>query len=230
MPRRANFVGELVYHVVNRAATRMRLFDSPQDYIAAQQLLFEVTAETGMRLLAYCIMPNHWHLILWPRNSTEMSRFLQLFTGTHAQRWRAFHSSIGCGAVYQGRYKAFPIQTGVYFLNACRYVERNPVRAKLVRRAQDWQWSSCWSRQYEQTKDLTYQWPVSRPDDWLSIVNKAESVEDLQELRYAVSRELPLGDKKWVAETAKTLRIESRLRKPGRPKTVPGKTPPDPFF
>ena len=207
----------------------MKLFDCPQDYTAVQDLLLEVRAVIGMRLLSYCIMPNHWHLILWPQNSTEMSHFLQTFTGTHAQRWRTAHSSTGCGAVYQGRYKAFPIQTGVYFLNACRYVERNPVRANLVPRAEQWRWSSCW-RKCEQMPAL-HPWPIPRPENWLSIVNNAEDRGELSEIRNAVSRGLPFGDPKWVAETATAMGIESRLRKPGRPpKHRAPETSRDPFL
>jgi putative transposase len=217
MPRRPSFVGEFVYHVINRAAARMRLFETSQDYVAVQELLFEVKAAIGIRLLAYCIMPNHWHLILWPRNSDEMSQFLQQFTGTHAQRWRAAHESTGAGAVYQGRYRAFPIQTGVYFLNACRYVERNPLRASLVDRAEDWRWSSCGLRLNAQAADVIESWPVTRPDNWLNILNSSENAKDLEDVRTSVNRSIPLGEPTWVEETAKLIGAESHLRRPGRP-------------
>ena len=208
----------------------MKLFHNSQDYTAVQQLLFEVRAAINVRLLSYCIMPNHWHLILWPRNSTEMSHFLQTFTGTHAQRWRTAHSSTGCGAVYQGRYKAFPIQSGDYFLNACRYVERNPVRANLVHRAEEWRWSSCWLHQHEPSDKAMHPWPIPRPDNWLSLVNKTENSTELHDIRCAVSRGLPLGDSKWVAETAKAMGIESHLRRPGRPPKSRSGNPSRPLF
>jgi len=220
MPRRPAFVGEFIYHAFNRAATRMRLFDTARDYIAVQELLLEVREAIGIRLLAFCIMPNHWHLILWPRSSIEMSQFLQSFTGTHAQRWRAAHSSIGCGAVYQGRYKAFPIQTGTYFLNACRYVERNPLRARLVPRAEDWRWSSCWLREHEPTNGVLEEWPVARPSDWVSILNASEEPQELENVRTALVRGRPLGDETWVFKTAKIIGTDSHLRRPGRPRKV----------
>lgn len=218
MPRRPAYVGEFIYHALNRGATRMRLFDTARDYIAVQELLFEVRAAVGVRLLAFCIMPNHWHLILWPRNSTEMSQFLHSFTGTHAQRWRAAHSSTGCGAVYQGRYKAFPIQTGTYFLNACRYVERNPLRARLVHRAEDWRWSSCWLREHQPTNDVIEEWPVACPSDWLSQLNAPEEPQELENVRTALVRGIPFGDETWVSETAKIMGAQSHLRRPGRPR------------
>src|SRR4029453_7375519 len=161
MPRRPRAAhGNFVFHVFNRAAKRMRLFDSASDYGVAEQILLEARALTKMRLLAYCIMPNHWHLILWPLNGEQMSKFMQWFTGTHAQRWQAFNETIGTGAVYQGRYKAIPVQTDLYLLNVCRYVERNPLRAGLVQRAQDWPWSSFSKRLM--TDDVLDNWPVSR--------------------------------------------------------------------
>lgn len=218
MPRRPHFVGDFIYHIVNRAAKRTRLFDGEQDYNAVHDLLSEVRAATAMRLLTYCIMPNHWHLILWPSCGLQLSQFMQLFTGTHAQRWHAAHSSTGDGAVYQGRYKAFPIQSGGYFINACRYVERNPLRAGLVHRAEDWRWSSCWQRLHPKSEGLLEPWPIARPTDWLRLLNADEPAKDLEEIRTAVCRGIPLGDRNWVAQTAITLGVESRLRRPGRPK------------
>ena len=225
MPRRPLFVGEFVYHVINRAATQMRLFDNAKDYIAVQRLLFESKVAIGIRLLAYCIMPNHWHLIIWPRTAAEMSRFLQSFTGTHAQRWRVVRSTTGKGAVYQGRYKAFPIQTGVYFLNACRYVERNPVRANLVRRAEEWPWSSCWLRLHRQSEGILERWPIECPDDWLAILNTEEKKGDLRDVRDAVNRGIPFGEPQWATETAKRMGIETRLRPCCRPQNVFAKNP-----
>ena len=218
MPRRPLFVGDFVYHVINRAATRMRLFDGAEDYMAVQRLLFELKVAVGIRLRAYCIMPNHWHLINLAQEPAEMSRFLQSFTGTHAQRWRAAHSSTGSGAVYQGRYRAFPFQTGVYFLNACRYVERNPLRAKLVRRAEEWHWSSCWLRLHEESGGTLDRWPIECPDEWLAILNAGDNARDVQGIRHAVNRGIPYGEPQWVMETATTMGIESRLRPRGRPR------------
>jgi putative transposase len=89
-------------------------------------------------------MPNHWHLLLWPRRDGELSEILRWITVTHTQRWHAHHRTAGTGPVYQGRFKSFPVQTDAHFLTVARYVERNALRAKLVPRAEDWQWSSIW--------------------------------------------------------------------------------------
>src|SRR5437763_17168216 len=136
-PRRAA-EGGYVYHVLNRANARMTIFEDAADYEAFEKVLLQAVERTKIRLLAYCVMPNHWHLIVWPRQDGELSRFVGWLTLTHTQRWHAHRHSQGSGHVYQGRFKSFPVQGGEHFLAACRYVERNALRANLVERADDW--------------------------------------------------------------------------------------------
>jgi REP element-mobilizing transposase RayT len=124
--------GGLVYHVLNRANARMTIFENDADYAAFEQVLEEAVERTGTRLLAYCLMPNHWHLVLWPREDGELSRFTGWLTLTHTQRWHAHRHSSGSGHLYQGRFKSFPVQDDNHFWTLCRYVERNALRAKLV--------------------------------------------------------------------------------------------------
>ena len=79
--------GGLVYHVLNRANARMRIFDKGQDYEAFERILDEAVEHVKMRLLAYCVMPNHWHLVVWPRRDGDLSAFVGWLTLTHTQRW-----------------------------------------------------------------------------------------------------------------------------------------------
>src|SRR5213079_76042 len=99
-----------------------------------------------MRLIGYCLMPNHWHLVLWPRKDGELSAYLRWLTVTHTQRYHAHYHTAGTGPLYQGRFKSFPIQEDEHFLTVMRYAERNPLRANLVKRAEEWRWSSLWQR------------------------------------------------------------------------------------
>ena len=135
--------GGLVYHVLNRANARRPIFETRGDYLAFEQILADAQRRTGMRLLAWCLMPNHWHLLLWPVGDGELSHFVGLATLTHVQRWHAYHGTAGSGHLYQGRFKSFLVQDDAHLLNVCRYVEANALRAGLVARAEDWRWGSC---------------------------------------------------------------------------------------
>jgi putative transposase len=171
-----------------------------------------------MRLLAYCLMPNHWHLVLWPHHDGDLSEFMRWLTVTHTQRWHAHYHSAGSGPLYQGRFKSFPVQTDEHFLRLCRYVERNALRAGLMPRAEHWRWSSLWHRLHHSEHGLLDPWPVAIPDSWLSYVNRPESESELMALRRCVVRGTPFGVPDWIERTVKELGLESTLRPRGRPK------------
>src|SRR3954453_12042663 len=107
-PRAA--VGGLIYHVLNRANGRRQLFDKPADYAAFERVLAEAQAEHPVPLLAYCVMPNHWHLVLAPQRDGDLSRFVGWLPLTHTQRWHAHRHTTGTGHIYQGRFKSFPVE------------------------------------------------------------------------------------------------------------------------
>lgn len=221
MPRRPRLAaGDFAYHVLNRRVGRLPLFEKPADYAAFEQVLAEIHAQTRLRITAYCLMPNHWHLLLWPRHDGELSEALRWITVTHTQRWHAHHHTAGTGPVYQGRFKSFPVQTGEHFLTVARYVERNALRAKLVSRAENWRWSSLWRRQRQdpiQTAWLS-DWPMERPRDWLAQINRSQTAAELERLRVSVQRGRPFGDEQWVRRITKRFGLESTLRPRGRPK------------
>jgi putative transposase len=206
---------------MNRASGRGKLFHDDGDYAAFERVLAEAVARFAVRLCAYCLMPNHWHLVLWPRKDGELSRFMQWLTMTHTQRLHARRHSAGRGHVYQGRFKSFAAQRGEHYLALCRYVERNALRANLVGRAQDWRWCSLWRRERSsQAPDegpVLSEWPVERPADWLAWVNGPETVAALEALGRSARRGSPYGSARWAAATAARLGVESSLRRPGRP-------------
>jgi putative transposase len=221
MPRRARIsTGGLAYHILNRRVGRLGLFDKPADYMAFEKILNEAHERTGIRIAAYCLMPNHWHLVLWPRDDGELSEVMRWITVTHTQRWHAHQQSFGSGPVYQGRFRSFPVQTDEHFLTVARYVERNAVRAKLVKRAEQWQWSSLWRWARGDPKLLAFlsDWPVKRPRQWVGWVNRAETASELEDIRCSAQRGRPFGSQGWVVRIAKRLSLESTLRPRGRPK------------
>ena len=215
-------VGGYVYHTLNRASARATLFEGRDDYQGFEQVLHEAQARTGMRILAYCLMPNHWHLVLWPAADGSLSRFMTWLTLTHTQRWHASRGSAGAGHLYQGRYKSFLVQADEHLLTVCRYVERNPRRAGLVRRAEAWRWGSLWRRERGRGLELLSDWPIARPDDWRQLVNRAETAADLETLRASSQRGRPFGALPWRDDTVRRFALGSTLRPRGRPKQAIG--------
>ena len=138
-PRRAA-EGGLIYHALNRANARLANFRSDDDYAAFERVLHQAVARFDMRLLAYCLMPKRFHLLLWPREDGDLPTFMRLRTMTHTLRWHAHHRTAGTGHLYQGGYKSFSVRSDQHFVTVCRYVERNALRANLVERAEQWNW------------------------------------------------------------------------------------------
>ena len=213
-------VGGVIYHVLNRANGGLQLFAKAGDYGAFERVFEEAHERIPMRTLAYCLMPNHWHLVLWPRRDGDLSRFLAWVTLTHTQRWHAHRKTTGQGHVYQGRFKAFPVQGDEYFLAVCRYVERNPLRAGLVVRAEEWRWSSLWWRKAGTAAKRRWlaEWPIARPSRWVDWVNEPQTGAEIEALRQCVTRGQPFGSEAWVRRTALRLGLEVTLRPRGRPR------------
>lgn len=206
------------FHVLNRGACRQVLFEDAFDYRAFIACIAWATDRIPVRLLAYCLMPNHFHLVVQPTEDGQLSRFMKSLEGTHSKRWHLHRQSTGHGAVYQSRFKAFPIQSDRHFYTVCRYVERNALRAGLVERAEDWPWGSLALFCQKAPGPSVSEWPIERPCDWVQLVNEGESRELLDALRQSVTHGRPFGTPLWVAETAGDLGLASTLRYRGRPK------------
>jgi putative transposase len=221
MPRAARITpGGLIYHVLNRGVGRNRLFFKEADYAAFEEILAETLVVRPMRLCAYCLMPNHWHFVVWPEHDQDLAAFMQRLTVTHVTRWQRHKRQVGYGHVYQGRYKSFPVESDEYFYRAVRYVERNPLRANLVGEADAWRWSSLWRRVHgdREQKQLLAPWPVPQPRNWLAHVQQSLSDAELEAVRRSVRKGTPLGDADWARRTATRLGLEATLRPRGRPR------------
>lgn len=244
MPRIArSLIGGLCYHVINRGNGRARVFHGEADYREFVKLMAaaceRLPPPRPMRLLAYCLMPNHFHLVLWPREDGEVSRWMQWLMTAQVRRHHRRHGSDG--HLWQGRFKAFPIQRDAHLLSVLRYVERNPLRAGLVARAEDWPWSSLGAWDAPDATDATgttrepgamevasesghqppapplHAGPLPRPANWRAWVNEAEAPDQLAALRQSVNRSAPWGAPVWTRRTAGRLGIEPSLRPRGRP-------------
>lgn len=197
----------------------MRLFLKDGDFEAFERTIAKTLLSCPMRIVSYCLMSNHWHLVLWPRHDGDLAAFMQKLTITHVRNWQENRRRVGYGHLYQGRYKSFPVEGDDHFFQVVRYVERNALRAKLVRRAQDWRWSSLSGRLYgtPEQKALLAPWPLAEPADWCKHVNEPQTKAELEAIRRSLIRGQPYGSSRWVQRTAKRLGLESTLRKRGRP-------------
>jgi putative transposase len=195
------------------------LFEKDGDYDAFERVLALALEKHPVRILAYCLMPNHWHFVLWPAKEHELTAFLRWLTHTHTMRWHAHYHTSGTGHLYQGRFKSFPIEADDHLYRALRYVERNALRANLVRRAEQWRWSSLWRREQgdDAARSLLAPWPVPLPADWTRRVNEPETEAELEALRRSVVRGTPFGSTAWTRRTARRLGLEATLRPRGRP-------------
>ena len=223
MPRIARVaVGDTLYHVINRSNGRVRIFNTDKDYQHFESLLEEGKELIDMRILAYCIMPNHFHLVLYPKKDGDMGEFMRWVTTTHVRQRRVQTNSIGHGHLYQGTYKSFPVQTNEYAQYLMCYVEQNPLRAKLVKRAEDWQWGSLWRRERgtSKRKKLLSEFPIELPHDYLKLVNTIPDEEFLGTIRMSVNKGTPYGSHLWISRMVEKFGLGSTLRGPGRPKKV----------
>jgi putative transposase len=180
------------FHVLNRSVRRTALFQKPLDYRAFLTVLGEGLKRYPVQLLAYSIMPNHWHLVVEPEGTAVLARFMQWVTATHALRWHRHRKTLGEGPVYQGRYHSKVVEFSADLVRVCRYVERNALQARLVRRAQDWPWCSLAERLVENTRVPLKTARFLLSQAWIDHVNADGTPHDrADELTLALAYEPP---------------------------------------
>jgi putative transposase len=218
MPRapRAS-VGGVCYHVLNRGNGQRPVFHKEGDYHAFLKAIGHANVEVPVPVFAFCLMPNHFHLVVRPKEDGDLSLWMHWLQNTHVRRYHQHYKT--SGHIWQGRFKAFPIEADEHLLTVLRYVERNPVRAKLVRRAERWPWSSArwWTPEAERPSYLE-PGPVERPGDWLEWVNQPVTAGELETIRRSVHRGTPFGNAAWIQQTAEQLGLQATLRPRGRPR------------
>ncbi len=218
-PQRTD-VGGYVYHVLNRANARMTIFNTDKEYQDFEQILFEAVERFSMRLVAYTIMPNHFHLVLYPETEGEIKKFMHWLTLTHTQRWHVKNKTTGSGHLYQGRYKSFLVEADAHLWTLLAYVERNPLRAKLIKSLKDWKWSSYYKRSFGtlQQKKLLATKSITWPRNYEQILTCGEDTEKLMIIRNSIKRGKPYGSDSWTGKVMKEFMLEITERRRGRPK------------
>jgi putative transposase len=218
MPRTARAsVGGVCYHVLNRGNNRMEVFHSSADYARFVALMAEAQSRVELDIFAACLMPNHFHLLVRPRADEDLSMWMQWLLTSHVRQYHRQYR--GSGRVWQGRFKAFPVQEDSHLLTVMRYVERNALTANMVERAEDWSWGSLnWRARSDTAIKLTAP-PIAMPSNWSEYVNGVQTPRELEHLRSCVHRQRPFGDRGWVELTARKLGLTSSLRSVGRPRS-----------
>ncbi len=141
MPRNARIItDDGIYHILNRGNGLQQVFHKDADYKAFITLLREALVRHRIALYAYCLMPNHFHLLVKAVAGEDLSRCMQWLMTTHVRRYHTHYQS--SGHLWQGRYKSIPVEDDEYFLTVACYIEENPVRAGLVETSANWYWSS----------------------------------------------------------------------------------------
>ncbi len=220
MPRVARMsAGDTIYHCMNRSNGRVEIFHKDSDYKFFESLLEDGKEFTGMRILSYVIMPNHWHMLLYPVDDGDLGKFLHWVTTSHVRHYRAKTGTVGYGHLYQGGYKSFPVETGRYAETLFRYIERNPLKAGLVDRAEKWKWSSLWRREYgtKKEKELLSDTVVELPDNYIDILNSSNEQKENDKIKNSIKRGAPFGREDWVDEVAEKYNLKHTLRERGRP-------------
>jgi putative transposase len=216
MPRTARAIEPgLCQHVITRGNNRQRVFHTPEDYAAFVDLMETACQRRPLRMLAYCLMPNHIHLVVWPEGQRDVSRWMHWLLTTHVQRYHRQHGTIG--RLWQGRFRTFAIEADDHLLTVMRYVERNPLRAGLVDRSESWRWSSLGCVVSVGGSPLVVQGPVDRLSNWTDWVNAPQTDAELDAIRVSVNRCAPYGSDDWRRRMAERLGLASSLRPRGRP-------------
>ena len=217
MPRVARGLADgMIYHVINRGNARQEVFHKDGDYRAFIGLLKEAKEKYPIQLFGYCLMPNHFHLLLSPECASDLSKFMQWLMTSHVRRYHRHYQTDG--HVWQGRYKSFVVENDRQLLTVCRYIEGNPVRAGLVQSADHWQWSSIREREKTSHHTLIDKLAIPIPAPWLDYVNAPLTLGEQERIRLSMNRGAPFGQAEWQIRICQQLGLESTIRPIGRPR------------
>jgi putative transposase len=228
MPRQARTVFRgLPHHITQRGNRRDDVFFSDEDRITYLTWLAEYCQAFEVDVLAYCLMTNHIHLVAVPANEDSLQCVLRPLHMRYAQRinrargWK--------GHLWQGRFFSSPLDDA-YLWAVVRYVERNPVRAGMVRRAQDYAWSSAAAHCGQATSDVLSASPAWRKkfaalgngSAWSAWLAEGDEDEELRVVRQNIDKGLPCGSKAFVDRLSQQVGRALNFRKQGRPKMEAG--------
>ncbi len=197
-----------------------KVFHKEKDYEAFLKLMREAKERYAVKLYGYCLMPNHFHMVVRPGKGEDLSRWMQWLMTSHVRRYHRHYES--SGHVWQGRFKSFMVQEDNHLLMVLRYIEANPVRAKMVESAKGWKWSSHNEVMVSDKRGLVDEAPIQIPEEWTDYVDAPFQDDEVARVRSSVHRQTPFGDALWLMKVCKEFALESTVKRRGRPKKEPG--------
>ena len=225
MPRPLRPIADgLIYHVINRGNNRQTVFESEGDFLAFLKAVADLKERKRFDLYGYCLMSNHIHMLIRPLEGS-ISRIVQSLLVSHTQRYHRFHRS--SGHVWQGRFKSPVIQDDDHLLTVLRYIEGNPLRAKMVELAGDYPWSSFACHGMGRGDplldavvgyDALASSPAARQRRWSAYVHQVPEEAELAAIRRSSETGLPYGEKAWVNRLCRELKLDLTIRPRGRPR------------
>jgi putative transposase len=219
MPRHARISPDgFVQHVINRGDHRETIFHRPADFAAFLALMAEAAWRVPMRILAYCIMRNHLQHPLWPHKGSDLSAYMQALMNLHIQRYLKHYPPESPGHIYQGRYHNVIVEDGPDVLKVARYVEANPVAARIVRRAEDYKWSSISRLAERPGRPKLESTRIQRDRQWVRFVNEPLSAESVQQIEQGIRKGLPIGSQQWRERVVAEYGLQHTVRSKGRPR------------
>jgi putative transposase len=209
MPRRARTLSLPGYfHLINRAAAKAPLFVKPREYREFLQILREGLRRHPVPVIAYCVLSNHWHLLIGPTGTKRLTLLMHWVSTTHAVRFRRRRETVGEGPVYQGRFKSKEIEDAASLVRIARYIERNALTAGLVRRAQDWPWCSLSDRRREDPAVPLKDAEFLGSDTWVDYVNQVVTVSEQVDKRRRMPKDPGPVENRPVPKTSRS--VENR--------------------
>lgn len=206
------------YHVINRGNNRAAIFHRPADYAAFVALIRDAQERLRLDLFAACLMPNHFHFVVRPPGRDDIGTWMHWLLTTHSHRYHLANGT--CGRVWQGRYKAFPIEQTEHLITVLRYVERNAVRAGLVERARDWRWgSAAWRHGPASRSALLTSSPVTLPHCWDDYVDQPQTAAELECVRACVNSQRAFGAREWTESAPECEGLAGVAGRRGRPRS-----------
>lgn len=221
-------LGGYTYHITNRGVKLKPIFRSDDDYHDFALTLIEMVERFEPRLLGFCVLPKHWHLVMTTRRDGDLVKAMSWLSITHSARWHLRPRRKGTGGIYEGRYRSFPVQDNSALLDILRFVESHPKRSQLCDKSIEWKWASAFQRAHSDpqtpasAKSLSIETPpVAIPANWNECLDEELSHIQLSAIIQSIERGRPYGDSDWVTKVAKRMSLESTLRPRGRPPRAP---------